>query len=162
MAQRRFVVAADSREAVQLLQQPNPLRCGSKRCERRAPPVVFLFGGQGTQYVNMGHNLYHGEPLFRAVVDDCCDFLNRIWAAIFANCSIRTQATRKPRAPPCRILFILTLDLCDRVRAGRFWQSLGLQPAMMAGHSIGEFVAATLAGVWEPQDALRIIVLRGS
>jgi len=53
MAQRRFVVAADSREAVQLLQQPNPLRCGSKRCERRAPPVVFLFGGQGTQYVNM-------------------------------------------------------------------------------------------------------------
>ena len=43
----------------------------------------------------------------------------------------------------------------------RFWQSLGIEPAVMVGHSIGEFVAATLAGVWEPQDALRIIALRG-
>ena len=44
--------------------QPNPLRCSGKRCERRDPPVVFLFGGQGTQYVNMGLNLYRDEPLF--------------------------------------------------------------------------------------------------
>ena len=75
MAHRRFVVAADPARAAKLLAQPNPLRCGSKRCERRNPPVVFLFGGQGTQYVNMGLNLYRDEPLFRAIVDDCCEFL---------------------------------------------------------------------------------------
>src|SRR5208283_1504815 len=75
MAHRRFVVAADSSEAAKLLLQPNPLCCSSKRCERRDPPIVFLFGGQGTQYVNMGLNLYRDEPLFRAVVDDCCECL---------------------------------------------------------------------------------------
>ena len=54
MAQRRFVVAMNSVDAVQLLRQPNPLRSGSKRCDRRDPPVVFMFGGQGTQYVQHG------------------------------------------------------------------------------------------------------------
>ena len=63
-AYRRFVVAGDPAEAAKLLAQPNPLRCGARRCERRNPPVVFLFGGQGTQYVNMGLNLYRDEPLF--------------------------------------------------------------------------------------------------
>ena len=58
-----------------MLAQPNPLRSGSKRCERRNPAIVFLFGGQGTQYVNMGLNLYRDEPLFRAIVDDCCEYL---------------------------------------------------------------------------------------
>ena len=75
MSQRRFVVAASADEAARLLLDPNPMRCSSQRCERRNPPVVFLFGGQGTQYVNMGINLYRDEPLFRAVVDDCCERL---------------------------------------------------------------------------------------
>ena len=75
MSHRRFVIAADPSEAARLLLEPNPLRCSSKQCQRRNPAVVFLFGGQGTQYVNMGLNLYRDEPLFRAVVDDCCESL---------------------------------------------------------------------------------------
>jgi amino acid adenylation domain-containing protein len=162
MAQRRFVVAADSREAVQLLQQPNPLRCGSKRCERRAPPVVFLFGGQGTQYVNMGHNLYHGEPLFRAVVDDCCDFLKpHLGRDLRELLYPRTGDEETARTSLQNTFYTQPSIFVIEYALARFWQSLGLQPAMMAGHSIGEFVAATLAGVWELQDALRIIALRG-
>ena len=75
-----FVVAADPAEAATLLRQPNPLRCGSKRCERRNPPVVFLFGGQGTQYVNMGLNLYQDEPLFRASSMIAANTSSLIWA----------------------------------------------------------------------------------
>jgi len=162
MAQRRFVVAADPHQAAKLLAQPNPLSCGSKRCERRNPPVVFLFGGQGTQYVNMGLNLYRDEPLFRAIVDDCCEFLKphlardlrellypRAGDEITAQVSLVDTLYTQPS------IFVIEYALA------RFWQSLGVEPAMMAGHSIGEFVAATLAGVWELEDALGIVALRG-
>ena len=162
MAHRRFVVSSDPREAAKLLAQPNPLRCGSKRCDRRNPPIVFLFGGQGTQYVNMGLNLYRDEPLFRAIVDDCCDFLKphldvdlrellypQVGDEITAQISLVNTLYTQPS------IFVIEYALA------RFWQSLGVEPAMMAGHSIGEFVAATLAGVWELEDALRIVALRG-
>ena len=162
MAQRRFVVAADSREAQKLLAQPNPLRCGSKRCERRNPPIVFLFGGQGTQYVNMGLNLYRDEPLFRAILDDCCETLKPL-----LNADLR--ALLFPKAGDeitARISLVNTLYTQPSIfvieyALARYWQSLGIEPAMMAGHSIGEFVAATLAGVWELEDALAIVALRG-
>jgi len=138
MAQRRFVVAADPSEAAKLLAQPNPLRCGSKRCERRNPPIVFLFGGQGTQYVNMGLNLYRDEPLFRAIVDDCCEYLKphlggdlrdllfpKAGDEITARISLVNTLYTQPS------IFVIEYALA------RFWQSLGIEPAIMAGHSIG-------------------------
>ncbi len=162
MAHRSFVVAADSVEAAQLLRHPNPLRCAGKRCDRRNPPVVFLFGGQGTQYVNMGLNLYRGEPLFRAVVDQCCESLKphlgrdlrellypRSGDEETAKMSLEDTFFTQPS------IFVIEYALA------RFWQSLGVEPALMAGHSIGEFVAATLANVWELNDALGLIALRG-
>jgi len=162
MAYRRFVVAADSSEAAKLLAQPNPLRCGSIRCERRNPAIVFLFGGQGTQYVNMGLNLYRGEPSFRAIVDDCCEYLKPhlgrdLRELIFpesgdektAQISLRDTLYTQPS------IFVIEYALA------RFWQGLGVEPAIMVGHSIGEFVAATLAGVWKLEDALSIVALRG-
>jgi len=162
MAERRFVVAANSSEAAQLLRQHNPLRCGSKRCERRDPAIVFLFGGQGTQYVNMGLNLYRGEPLFRAIVDDCCEslkpHLGRDLRELLYPCKGDEETARTSLQDTFYTqssIFVIEYALA------RFWQSLGVQPAMMAGHSIGEFVVATLAGVMDLQDALRIIALRG-
>jgi len=102
MAQRRFVVAVDSSEAAGLLLQPNPLRCSSKRCERRDPPVVFLFGGQGTQYVNMGLNLYRDEPLFRAVVDDCCEYLKPHLGRDLRELLYPQSGDEKTARYPCR------------------------------------------------------------
>lgn len=162
MAFRRFVVAADPQETAKLLIQPNPLTCGSKRCERRNPPLVFLFGGQGTQYVNMGLNLYREEPLFRAIIDDCCDFLQT-----HLDCDLRELLFPKPGDEiTAQISLVNTLYTQPSIfiveyALARFWQSLGVEPTMMVGHSIGEFVAATVAGVWELEDALRIVALRG-
>jgi amino acid adenylation domain-containing protein len=162
MAYRRFVVATDSSEAAKLLAQPNPLRCGSMRCERRNPAIVFLFGGQGTQYVNMGLNLYRDEPPFRAIVDDCCEYLKPhlgrdLRELIFpesgdqktAQISLQDTLYTQPS------IFVIEYALA------RFWQGIGIEPEMMVGHSIGEFVAATLAGVWKLEDVLSIVALRG-
>ena len=162
MTQRRFVVAADSSEAAKLLLQPSPLRCSTKRCDRRNPPVVFLFGGQGTQYVNMGWNLYRDETLFRAIVDDCCDYLKPHLGRDLRELLYPNKGDEKTAQISLQDTFFTQPSIfVIEYALARFWQSLGIEPAMMAGHSIGEFVAATLAGVWELEDALRIIALRG-
>jgi amino acid adenylation domain-containing protein len=162
MAHRRFVVAADPSEAAKLLLQPNPLCCGTKRCERRDPPVVFLFGGQGTQYVNMGLNLYQGEPLFRAVVDDCCEYLKPHLGRDLRELLFPRDGDEETAKISLRETFFVQPSIfVIEYALARFWQSLGIEPAMMVGHSIGEFVAATLAGVLEVENALYIIALRG-
>jgi amino acid adenylation domain-containing protein len=162
MAHRGFIVAADSSEAARLLLQPNPLRCSSKHCVRRNPPVVFLFGGQGTQYVNMGLNLYRDEPLFRAVVDDCCEHLKPHLGKDLRELLYPPSGDEETAQISLQDTFFTQPSIfVIEYALARFWQSLGIEPAMMAGHSIGEFVAATLAGVWELEDALHVIALRG-
>ncbi len=162
LAYRRFVVAADPDQAAKLLAKPNPLLCGARRCDRRKPPVVFLFGGQGTQYVNMGQNLYRDEPLFRAILDDCCESLkphlgHDLRQLLFPHIGDEKAA----QAALQNTLFTQPSIFVIEYALARFWQSLGVEPIVMAGHSIGEFVAATLAGVWELEDALSIVALRG-
>ena len=162
MAHRRFVVAADSSEAARLLLQPSPLRCSARRCERRDPPVVFLFGGQGTQYVNMGLNLYRDEPLFRAVVDDCCEHLKPHLGRDLRELLYPQSGDEKTAQISLQDTFFTQPSIfVIEYALACFWQSLGIEPATMAGHSIGEFVAAMLAGVWELEDVLGIVALRG-
>jgi amino acid adenylation domain-containing protein len=166
MTHRRFVVAADSQEASRLLLQPNPSRCATRRCERRDPPLVFLFGGQGTQYVNMGLNLYRDEPLFRAVVDDCCDYLTPhlerdLRALLYPQSRDGGGNQESAQAWLQDTFFTQPSIFVIEYALARFWQSIGIEPTIMAGHSIGEFVAATLAGVWDLEEALALIALRG-
>ena len=161
-AHRRFVVAGDPTEAAKLLAQPNPLRSGARRCERRNPPVVFLFGGQGTQYVNMGLNLYRDEPLFRAIVDDCCETLKPHLGHDLRDLLFPPAGDEKAAQISLQnTLFTQPSIFVIEYALARFWQSLGVEPTLMAGHSIGEFVAATLAGVWELEEVLAIVALRG-
>lgn len=162
MAMRRIVVAGNPSEAARLLQHPDPRRSSTKRCERRDPPVVFLFGGQGTQYVNMGKNLYDGEPLFRAAVDNCCEILRpHLGRDLRELLYPKAEDTETAQASLQDTFFTQPSLFVIEYALARFWESLGIRPAMMAGHSIGEFVAATLAGVWDLEDVLRIVALRG-
>ncbi|HEV2205771.1 MAG TPA: amino acid adenylation domain-containing protein [Candidatus Acidoferrales bacterium] len=162
MAERKFVVAADRGEAATLLSQPNPLRCGAKRCERRDPSIVFLFGGQGTQYINMGLNLYRGEEVFHRAVDECCDILkprlNRDLREVLYPKPEDEEATR---ATLRDTYFTQPAIFTIEYALAQLWRSWGVRPGVMLGHSIGEFVAATLARVWSLEDALRIVAMRG-
>jgi amino acid adenylation domain-containing protein len=162
MANRRFVVAADPAEAAQLLAQSNPLRSARKRCDRRNPDLVFLFGGQGTQYVNMGLNLYRDEPLFRAIVDDCCERLRPHLGRDLRELLFPAPGDEKTAQTALQDTFYTQPAIfVVEYALARLWQSFGVQPAIMTGHSIGEFVAATLAGVWQLEDVLSIVALRG-
>ena len=122
-----------------------------------APQVAFMFPGQGAQYPGMGSQLYRAEPVFRAAMDECAAELagaldadlREIMFAPDGEATLRRTAITQPA------LFTIEYSLA------RLWQSWGVESAAMVGHSIGEFVAATLAGVYLLGDALRIVAARG-
>lgn len=159
---RKIVVASNPDEAAELLTQANPHRSAMRLCTQQKPPVVFLFGGQGSQYVNMGLNLYQDEPLFRTIIDECCEhlrpYLDQDLHDILYPSPHNRENARQALQNTC---FTQSAVFTIEYAIARLWQSLGVEPAMMVGHSIGEFVAATLAGVFKLPDALKVAAYRG-
>lgn len=130
-----------------------------------APQVVFMFPGQGAQYTNMTLGLYRSEPQYTQVVNECVDIVrsltgNNILDILFtaSDASMETAdfsdaINSTEFAQPA--LFITEYALA------KLLQTWGIQPAALIGHSIGEYVAACLAGVFSLRDALKIVVARG-
>jgi len=154
LARRAAVVVTDPADAIAAL--ADDARVVTGVADRRAPRVAFLFSGQGAQYAGMGAQLYDLEPTFRAAVDECADILaddlGDIREVIFSRDTDDTLRQTRFAQPA---LFVVEYALA------RLWQSWGLEPAAMLGHSIGEYVAATLAGVFTLPDALRLVAARG-
>jgi amino acid adenylation domain-containing protein len=118
--------------------------------------VVFLFPGQGAQYAGMGRALYAAEPAFRAAFDECADALLDELGFDLRHLVFGDDADALlPTAVMQPAIFAVEYSLA------RLWLDLGIRPAAMAGHSVGEFVAATLAGVFALPDALRLVARRG-
>jgi acyl transferase domain-containing protein/acyl carrier protein len=127
----------------------------------RPPDVVFLFGGQGSQYVGMGRTLYARAPRFRALVDECaarlrsqCGWDLRAVLQFSPDAAMAdSHIHRTEYAQPA--LFVLEYALA------RLWESWGIRAAAMLGHSLGEYVAACLAEVFSLDDALSLVAARG-
>ena len=118
--------------------------------------VVFLFSGQGTQYPGMGRELYETQPVFRQTMDRCAGFLkgeleHPLLDLLWGSSSQFLDQTSF--AQPA--LFALEYSLSE------LWRSWGVRPAAVLGHSLGEYVAATVAGVCGLEDGLKLAALRG-
>lgn len=153
-AYRRAVVAADNRMAARRLREAS--RSGAFRHEGGARSVAFLFPGQGSQHPGMGRTLYRDNGIYRDIVDYCAERLQRhlgldIRDVLHGGDADILRSTRI--AQPA--LFVCSYALA------RAWDVRGVRPAAMIGHSIGEYTAATLAGVFELDDALTIVAARG-
>ncbi|MCC7368641.1 MAG: SDR family NAD(P)-dependent oxidoreductase [Chloroflexi bacterium] len=131
----------------------------SGRSEMADPPrVAFLFTGQGAQYAGMGWQLYQSEPTFRATLDQCADALageldRPLLTLLTPGDPAGALLDRTAYAQPA--LFAVEYALA------RLWESWGIKPGALLGHSLGEYVAACLAGVFTLDDGLRLVAERG-
>ncbi|RMH16883.1 MAG: SDR family NAD(P)-dependent oxidoreductase [Acidobacteria bacterium] len=159
---RRFAVVTDRDDARRVLagEEPQRLLGGYQPTDER--PVVFLFSGQGSQHAGMAAALYRNEPTFRRHLDHAAEVLEPLLGADLrqllwppADALEAAQAQLKETAFTQPALFAVEYALA------RLWQSWGIEPQAMIGHSIGEYVAACLAGVMSADDALRLVAHRG-
>ena len=158
---RRLVLAADADAAIAALEGDDPQKARTAVHQGITRPVAFMFSGQGAQYPHMAQELYDTEPIFRAVVDECCDLLQphlgqdlrRVLLASPADTEAAAQLQQTWLTQPA--LFVTEYALA------RLWQAWGVEPDALIGHSIGEYVAACLAGVFSLPDALALVAKRG-
>ncbi|GLQ46115.1 hypothetical protein GCM10007862_11660 [Dyella lipolytica] len=156
-AHRLAVVADDARTAMTQLTNAQTTAAIARSRPAQASDVVFLFPGQGAQYAGMGRDLYASEPAFRAAFDACADLLRAELGFDLRELVFTGDAEALlPTAVMQPATFAIEYALAQ------LWMSFGLVPAAMIGHSVGEFVAATLAGVFELRDALHLVARRGA
>lgn len=159
-SERRTLVASSAAEAAQKLRKPVELPIVHAR--PKAPGVVFLFPGQGSQYVDMGRNLYDNEALFRATVDECAELLQPLLGRdlrqiLYPEPSAQEAARAELKRTEITQPALFTVE-CALARTLMAW---GVEPSALAGHSIGELVAACLAGVFDLPAAIAIVAARG-
>ncbi|HEY9670136.1 MAG TPA: SDR family NAD(P)-dependent oxidoreductase [Waterburya sp.] len=159
---RRMVIVEDLEDAVKTLESVDPQRVFTQFQESSDRSVVFMFTGQGAQYVNMARELYRSEPTFREECDRCFALLQPHLGIDLRSCLYPTdkdveKATQqlKQTAIAQPALFVIEYALA------KLWMSWGVQPQSMIGHSIGEYVAACLADVFSLEDVLALIATRG-
>jgi amino acid adenylation domain-containing protein len=156
-AHRVSLCADGPAQAVERLRSPDTEAAIARSRPARQSEVVFAFPGQGSQYAGMGRELYASEPEFRAAFDACAEGLRDelgfdLREVVFGDDADALLPTSVMQPAIFSIEYALA----------RMWMGFGLQPAAMLGHSVGEFVAATLAGVFELPDALRLVARRGA
>jgi 8-amino-7-oxononanoate synthase len=148
-----FLSGCDAPEVVQGLT--------SDHLGQNLPAIAFLFTGQGSQYLNMGRQLYETQPVFRNALDRCNEILQphlttsllEILYPQTADVAVQAQLNQTGYTQPA--LFALEYALYQ------LWTSWGIKPATVVGHSVGEYVAACVAGVFSLEDGLMLIAARG-
>ncbi|MEM7344954.1 MAG: beta-ketoacyl synthase N-terminal-like domain-containing protein, partial [Chloroflexota bacterium] len=158
---RLTVVAQSSTELQQKLQDPDEWRQGKIQPSRH-PNIAFLFTGQGGQSINMGRDLYENQPIFRQALTDCTaiidpalniNLLDTMYPTDPSNIEQSAEALNKAQyTQPA--LFAVAYALAQ------LWDSWGVKPAVVMGHSLGELVAACVAGIFDLSDALTLVIAR--
>ncbi len=182
---RRFLVSRDRNEAIGLLNQEQSKRIFSSKLQSASKrPVIFLFPGIGDHYVGMGYELYQSVKVFKEEVDKCAVILNDyldidIRDVLYPKDYIKNKpetgggidlkkmlASRVNKsADPYtqklnQTIYAQPALFTIEYALAKLWMYLGITPDAIVGHSMGEYVAACLSGVFSLEDALKLIAKR--
>ncbi|MEI2583210.1 SDR family NAD(P)-dependent oxidoreductase, partial [Scytonema sp. PRP1] len=157
---RLAVVAESSVQLQEALSAFADSRDGSSvngQVSNKRQKIAFLFTGQGSQYVGMGRQLYENAPVFRAALDQCDEILRpylgqSLLQVLYPKSEENSPLDQTAYTQPA--LFAIEYALVQ------LWKSWGIHPDAVMGHSVGEYVAATVAGVLSLEDGLKLIAHR--
>ncbi|NER48711.1 MAG: type I polyketide synthase [Symploca sp. SIO1A3] len=167
---RLAVVASNQQDLAEKLQQHQQgedvagIYSGELPNSTTVPKIAFLFTGQGSQYVNMGRELYQKAPVFREAINQCEEILSSL--ETFQDKSLREILYPADDSSGSSLLdqtaYTQPALFAIEYALFKLWQSWGIKPEVVMGHSVGEYVAATVAGVLSLEDGLKLIAARGS
>jgi acyl transferase domain-containing protein len=158
---RRAAVATSTREAAAALRSPGDHLTGEAHAGSSGARIVALFPGQGAQYTGMGRELYAAEPVFRQHVDRCADLLR---PCLGRDVRVLLGMGGEPAAGDIDLTFTALAQpalFVVEYALAKLFESWGVRPAVLVGHSVGEYVAACLDGVFDLPDALAVVAARG-
>jgi acyl transferase domain-containing protein/NADPH:quinone reductase-like Zn-dependent oxidoreductase/NADP-dependent 3-hydroxy acid dehydrogenase YdfG len=159
---RRAVLCTSGEDFVGALKSLDPKRVFTASPNGKDLPVSFMFTGQGSQHVGMAAQLYSTEPRFREELDRCCELLEPhvnmdLLGILFPSEGEKEKATEQL----AQTAFTQPALFAVEYALAKLWMSWGVRPQAMIGHSIGEYTAACLAGVFALDQALPLVALRG-
>lgn len=165
---RLAIITSDKQELVDKLvkisagEEPSGVFSGKLASNSKSPKIAFLFTGQGSQYVNMGRQLYETEPVFRRTLDQCEQILQSYLEKSLLDVIYPENTQELNSSVIDQTAYTQPALFAIEYALAQLWQSWGIKPDVVMGHSVGEYVAATVAGVFSLEDGLKLIALRGS
>lgn len=158
---RRMLVCGDTAEAGAVLQTLEPKRVISNDRASGESAVAFMFPGQGTQYVNMGYGLNQTEAVFSTEVTECAEVLAPHLGLDIRSLLYPPSEQAQFAAQQLDQTFITQPVLfVNEYAIAQVWRQWGITPQAMIGHSLGEYVAACVSGVFSRDDALLLLAGR--
>nr|MBP8824214.1 amino acid adenylation domain-containing protein [Flavobacteriales bacterium] len=159
---RRLITGGSHSEVIEAITNKDTNFISTRELHETAPGVAFMFPGQGSQYVNMGRDLCASEPVFKQHFDHCCELFSKelgtdLQAIIFPKAGEEEKAAGQLKQTVYTQASLFTMHYS----LAKLWMHWGIQPDAMMGHSIGEFAAACLAGVFTLEDAVKLVAARG-
>ncbi|MBW4677259.1 MAG: KR domain-containing protein [Desmonostoc geniculatum HA4340-LM1] len=160
---RRILICSDTQDAIQALNQPASREIVTQLQESGTRSVAFIFPGVDALYADMSRELYETESVFRAQVDRCCLILKPhleldLRSIIYQSESEQEIAIEKLQ----QTCFVQSALFVIEYALAQLWMSWGISPQAMIGQGVGEYVAATLAGVFSVEDALALVASESS
>ena len=162
---RLGVIASDTKEFIEKLlgwkTQEELVGVFSGQPNRESPKIAFLFTGQGSQYVNMGRQLYEQAPTFRQALEECDQILRPYLEVPLLEIIYSLDAQKSNPDVLDQTAYTQPAIFALEYALFKLWESWGVRPDVVMGHSVGEYVAATVAGVFSLEDGLKLIAMRG-